>query len=283
MPQRRTFSTLLALALVLFACGRAAAQVATPAALAEHPIVGAWRWASYPLVSADPDPQSYAIFHADGTYQEVFGDQTFIGVWQTAGARGADVISHSGDIALSPDVFEAGTLTVRANLVVDETGNALAGTSTVRATAADGTVVMEAGPYTIAGIRLSISPASDGSEPAVATPISADGSAASGTVIAVIGVIVAPGIGLVAGACLDLAGTDAAYTVCDNAAGDRNPVTGTIELAEVAAGDYDLTVQPPPGFVVGGETPTTIHVEAGQLTFVVIHLFPEESPPTPTA
>jgi hypothetical protein len=44
----------------------ATAQEATPRAMAEHPIVGAWQW------DTDPDNPgthiSYGVFHADGTY-----------------------------------------------------------------------------------------------------------------------------------------------------------------------------------------------------------------------
>ncbi len=79
------------------AVGRAAtAQEATPSALANHPIVGAW------LVMNPTDPLNIrpAIFAADGTLtvgyvpgstdaeREVILQGTAIGVWEPTGERG---------------------------------------------------------------------------------------------------------------------------------------------------------------------------------------------------
>ena len=51
-----------------------AAQEGTPDTQSGDPIVGAWQWNADPT---RPEPSTFAIFHADGTYTE----------WQPVGGR----------------------------------------------------------------------------------------------------------------------------------------------------------------------------------------------------
>ncbi len=79
--------TLVAGLLGAVGVGRAeldASAQGTPAAdRSAHPVVGAWRWDNDP---GNPADDSYAIFHADGTYVEVTTNAgTAIGAWEATG------------------------------------------------------------------------------------------------------------------------------------------------------------------------------------------------------
>lgn len=119
---------------------RIAAEDATPAALADHPVVGAWRWRNDPV---DPIATTYAIIHADGTYTEVSGDQTGVGVWWPVGERGVGITEVFQDIEPDPNVFAPGTVTVRQAYELDASGDTLTGTYAVDARLPDGTVVFQ--------------------------------------------------------------------------------------------------------------------------------------------
>ena len=155
---------ILGLILVVLAPGTAA-QEATPAAMATHPVVGAWRWANDP---SDPISATYAIFHADGTYVEVAGDQTGIGVWRAVGERTVEITEVFQDIDPDPNVFASGTVTVRQSYELDEAGTTLTGTYAVDARAPDGTVVFQ-GVLQGTGTRLAHEPMPSGT-PMAATP-----------------------------------------------------------------------------------------------------------------
>ncbi len=154
----------------LIGVGRAglgtSAQEATPAALAGHPVVGAWKWANDPT---DPIGATYAIFHADGTYVEVAGDQTGIGVWRPAGERTVEITEVFQDINPDPNVFEPGTVTVRQSYELDEAGTTLTGTYAVDARAPDGTVVFQ-GVLQGTGTRLEHEPMAPFGTPVMGTP-----------------------------------------------------------------------------------------------------------------
>lgn len=101
-----------------------AAQDATPATAldrAQHPIVGAWKWTNDP---SDPHPESFAIFHPDGTYIEVIGIETGIGVWQPAGPERVDLTAYFQDLDSTTVEVEPGRTTVQATIELDTTGTA---------------------------------------------------------------------------------------------------------------------------------------------------------------
>lgn len=99
-----------------------AAQEATPASptdLALHPIVGAWKWKNDPLQG---QPESFAIFHADGTYVEVVGKETGIGVWQPAGPHRVALTAYFQDLVPETVEVEPGRTTVQASVDLNAAG-----------------------------------------------------------------------------------------------------------------------------------------------------------------
>ncbi len=103
------------------------AQDATSTATAGPSLVGAWQWSTLP-----PEPITFAIFHADGTYAEwnpVAG--AAIGVWRSTGERTADLVFVFQDIDPSLEGYAPGTLTFTVEVVLDETGDALTATGTI--------------------------------------------------------------------------------------------------------------------------------------------------------
>jgi hypothetical protein len=95
------------------------AQEATPAslaAMATHPVVGAWRFSNEFAGATFP---SLAIVHADGTYTEVLPDNSLlIGVWQPTGERTATLTIYSHYLLDDKLVKGEG----RVTLEVDQTG-----------------------------------------------------------------------------------------------------------------------------------------------------------------
>jgi hypothetical protein len=160
----------VALALVLTLAAvidrETAAQDATPAAMAHHPVVGAWQWNLDP---ADPDDDSYAIFHADGTYIEQAHASVGIGVWHPTGERTADLTISFQDIDIDPTVFRPGTSIIRQMVTVDATGTALRGPFTVEARTLDGALDF-AGQFEGAATRLQVEPMVPLGTPESATP-----------------------------------------------------------------------------------------------------------------
>ena len=86
----------LAGTLALGALPNAGAQDPPPDDMAGHPVVGGWYWENS---STDPFDDSFAVFHADGTYvEETPYIGTGIGVWEATGERSADLIIVFQDI-----------------------------------------------------------------------------------------------------------------------------------------------------------------------------------------
>jgi hypothetical protein len=101
----------------------AAAQDATPTgmvAMTTHPVVGTWEMTG----AIDDDTFPFlAIFHADGTYLEIYPwGAIFFGVWKPTGERTAE--GTSVGYGLVDDRLERGE--GRWTAEVDETGNAIA-------------------------------------------------------------------------------------------------------------------------------------------------------------
>jgi hypothetical protein len=133
---------------------------------AAAPLVGAWQWNS----GADhPEPNTFAIFHADGTYTEwnpVAG--AAIGIWRMTGDRAFDLLFIFADTDPSPDVAAWGpgsaTFTITGEL--DASGNALNAMGTIDVRDAGG-VQLATVPWTRPAIRLSFETnPSSGSVPA---------------------------------------------------------------------------------------------------------------------
>jgi hypothetical protein len=128
------------LGLALTGARGVAAQEASPAAMAAHPMVGAW--------SFDFDPEHpgtlfvYTSFHADGTRTDVHPFAgTGIGAWRPTGDRTAESILKYQNIATTPGDFAPGTVTVWESLTVDENEDISTREDVVELRAIDGTVV----------------------------------------------------------------------------------------------------------------------------------------------
>ena len=135
--------------------GGTSAQDATPAALADHPIVGAW------LLDVDADdpanPPALAIFHDDGTYLQADPDgSNGVGTWEATGPTTAALtaIFHGQD---ETGGF-AGATTARGTVEVDEAGEALTAEYTLDFGGPDGTSAGEIGPATATAERIAVEP-----------------------------------------------------------------------------------------------------------------------------
>ena len=104
----------------------AAAQDATPEAMANHPIVGLWQ-----EVAGGPDaaqmPWLFSVFHADGTYQSWNGldSGAALGIWRPTGARAVELLCVYQDTDPTTTSEVPGTATFRIALALD--GDALKG------------------------------------------------------------------------------------------------------------------------------------------------------------
>ena len=118
----------------------AAAQEATPpgmAAMATHPVVGAWRL-TIDLGGVATIP-AHGLFHADGTYSQQFADGSgLIGVWRPTGERTADLTLYTLDLV--GDKLAQGE--ARLTVEVDETGQAMTFTGTFVSLFEDGSIDM---------------------------------------------------------------------------------------------------------------------------------------------
>jgi hypothetical protein len=131
--------------------GRVTAQEATPSALANDAIVGAWQWDADP---ASPEPSNFALFHADGTYTEwqpVAGEA--IGIWRMTGERSYDLLFVFPDTDPSLEGFGPGTATFRITIALDETGNAFNAVGTIDVRDAGGTPLLTV-PFTRPATRM---------------------------------------------------------------------------------------------------------------------------------
>ena len=152
----------------------AVAQDATPTAAAGPSLAGAWQWGSLPArgEQAPPEPPTFAIFHADGTYTEVLPNGSVLfGVWQPTGERTATLTLYENSLMDDRLVQAEGRFTVE----VDEGGNTITEEGTFVGLFEDGSVAMAfESPAT--GTRMAVLPV----EP-LGTPVFPADPAAAGT------------------------------------------------------------------------------------------------------
>jgi hypothetical protein len=182
MPRLVAVAAVLALALVAAVAlgpGRGAtAQESTPAAVAEHPLVGAWR-----IVPDPPGPPLVLIvYHADGTLTfsapsgspapsdapfAVTFDTPAYGVWEPTGPHSAALTA----VAIESDEAGTylGTLTFHGTVEIDETLDAYAFAGVLEIADASGTGVGTF-PVSTRATRIEVDLARAGGTPAAGTP-----------------------------------------------------------------------------------------------------------------
>ena len=172
----RQFTVSLAVVVVLLGgviaamTGSTRAQDGTPTAMADHPVVGAWRWENEPPGGGEVFV-SYAIFHADGTYTEVNIDNlTSIGSWEPTGDRTADGSFFFADLNPDPAVVEYGE--GWQSVEVDESGNAITAVITFQVRDANGEVVFLDEGVMSRGTRVAVASTGLLGTPMAATPTS---------------------------------------------------------------------------------------------------------------
>lgn len=160
----RGLGVLVLLAAVLVAgvaLGRGAgtsAQDATPAAMAEHPLVGAWVVDSS---AEDPsDAPAVAVISADGSLIDTEG---VAGTWRATGPRTAS----STFVIVSDD--GAGSVVIRGSFEVDEAGETWTQPYSFTVVAADGTV-LASGRDTARARRIPVEPVEAEGTPLAAVP-----------------------------------------------------------------------------------------------------------------
>ncbi len=129
-----------------------AAQDATPAALAEHPLVGTWIVDTE--VDNEADAPSVTVFGADGTVLDASADGATAGTWEATGSSTATVVL----VGVFEEEGFGGSYYVRIEIEVDEAGETFEGPYTFTVVAADGTV-LETGELMAQGTRLHVPPA----------------------------------------------------------------------------------------------------------------------------
>jgi len=164
---RRTWPPVSALAVLLlgalaFAGLRpAVAQDATPAAgaaaMAGHPLVGAW------ILDTDVDdpanPPTLALFTSDGIYQQADPDGSDgYGSWEATGPS-SGAMTFVGQFPLGEDESAGiGSTTVRAAIMVDAGGQTLTAEYTVGFVGIEGAPTGEVGPGRASGTRIVVEP-----------------------------------------------------------------------------------------------------------------------------
>jgi len=144
---------------LVFTGGRGTtAQDATPAALAGHPLVGAWIIDSEVGAS---DPPSITVLGADGTAIDTTAEGASAGTWEATGPRTATLIL----VGVFEEEGFGGSYFIRADIEVDAAGETFEGPYTYTVVGADGTV-LESGADSARGARLRV-PAAD----AMGTPL----------------------------------------------------------------------------------------------------------------
>jgi hypothetical protein len=120
----------------------AAAQESNPAALASHPIVGAW-------LAIEPSPPGPSIFAADGTVNIAFAPNyvdpalgllfqgAMLGMWEPSSERGIRFTAIQ--TLTDPEGTFVGTLTLEGHPMVSEDGQAFTDTSEARGIVRDAT------------------------------------------------------------------------------------------------------------------------------------------------
>ena len=143
----------------------AVAQEATPTAMGNHPVVGAWQLEND--AGGGDSFTSYAVFLPDGTYIEATYDgATLVGVWRATGERTADLTLFAADIDPAPNAITLGegrfTVEVDADDMMTQQG-------AFQARQPDGTVAFTAEGLISHGTRLEVAP-EPFRTPAAATP-----------------------------------------------------------------------------------------------------------------
>ena len=126
----RRFSILLSVVAVVLSTAivlwqpTALAQEATPAAMGNHPVVGAWQLEND--TGGGDTFTSYAVFLPDGTYIEASHDgATLVGVWRATGERTADLTLFAADVDPAPNAITLGE--GRFTVEVDAEGSSRTG------------------------------------------------------------------------------------------------------------------------------------------------------------
>ena len=131
----------------------AAAQEATPAATAGHPLVGTW--IVDPEVADPTNPPSFDVYMADGTAINVGSEGATAGAWEATGPRTA-TLTFAG---LMREVGSGASFILRANVEVDEAGESFTATHSFTLVAPDGTILAAVQGGTARGTRLHAEPA----------------------------------------------------------------------------------------------------------------------------
>ena len=126
--------------------GRAAAQEATPAAMAGHPLVGTW------IVDRNPDDPTeiptYNVLTADGGL--IDPTQGGAGRWEATGP-------DTADFGLTGTIAELGAyFVVRGTLAVDAGGGTATASVSDTIVAADGTILDQHAQFTARYVRITI-------------------------------------------------------------------------------------------------------------------------------
>lgn len=138
----------------------AAAQEATPATFAGHPLVGTWIFDKD--INNGSDVPSVVVFTTDGGLLDP--SEGVAGAWRATGPRSAawTLIDFLTD-------GPAGYVVVRSTAEVDEGGDMLAGPYSFTVVGADGTV-MASGQASSTAVRLPIEPVEAGGTPLAGIP-----------------------------------------------------------------------------------------------------------------
>jgi hypothetical protein len=119
---------------------------------AVHPVVGTWQFAG----NLGGPIESFAIFHADGTYIEEFGGTSF-GVWRAVGDDTVEITTMSLDADANPNVYTPGLVTQRQTYRLNDEGTTLIGSYHVEVKDESGTIVFE-DTFPAAGTRMEHQP-----------------------------------------------------------------------------------------------------------------------------
>ena len=149
---RRSIIGLALIALIAFSGATAppvptSAQDATPASLAEHPLVGAWMFDTD--LASQADPPELGLFTSDGVFIGL-GSSESAGSWAASDAQ-------TGALTLISRFDEGGGgyAVIRGPHVVDATGDRWTCDCTYTIVAADGTV-LDSGQAASQGVRIPV-------------------------------------------------------------------------------------------------------------------------------
>jgi hypothetical protein len=107
--------------------------------MANHPVVGGWKFVNDSFTGDGESFPSVAIFDADGTYTEVLPwGAVLVGVWEPTGERTANLTFLLNDIIDDKIVQGEGRTTIE----VDESGNSMSLVGNFISLYEDGTVDM---------------------------------------------------------------------------------------------------------------------------------------------